>query len=91
MSDAAGAVDGVLRSAAARAVNGNTAAAVARDDGSWWAVLPDVLLLELAANGTSLTGGESWPGTVHHSQAVRCSSVATAGRCGCCRSVSDCR
>jgi hypothetical protein len=58
MSDAAGAVDGVLRSAAARAVKGDTAVAVARDDGSWWAVLPDVLLFELAANGASLTGGE---------------------------------
>jgi hypothetical protein len=39
MSDDARAVDGVLRSAAARAVKGNTAVAVARDDGSWWAVL----------------------------------------------------
>jgi hypothetical protein len=58
MSDDAGAVNGVLRSAAARAVKGNTAVGVARDDGSWWAVLPNVLLLELAANGTSLTGGE---------------------------------
>jgi hypothetical protein len=58
MSDDAGAVDEVLRSAAARAVNGNTAVALARDDGSWWGGAADVLLLELAANGTSRTGGE---------------------------------